>query len=168
MCCHPMEQFIKNICILTYIMLMQISRDLVVLFSRFCRKQLLSGTNLDCIFPQPLSAWVGFSIVFFAIFGIATRCKLWYIYHWKPSLVCRHLFDKIYWLSHETYVCARQFVMHCIVVIFWLILDSLTDIGLTCCIYTYSSESLHRHWGNHVIAPMPVKSNPGIYVQNRL
>ena len=44
-----------------------------------------------------------------------------------------------------------------------LILDSFA-----CCIYTYSSELLHRHWGNHVMAPMPVKSNPWIYVQNRL
>ena len=38
-------------------------------------------------FSQTLPVWVVFSIVFFATFGIATHCKLWYIYHWNPVVV---------------------------------------------------------------------------------
>ena len=75
---------------------------------------------------------------------------VWYVWWYVPerisdfySPIVRTVL--VYSISHN-YACSFLFL--CLLGLFCQLLES---------IYLYSSELLHWHWGNHMIAPVPVK-----------
>ena len=84
-------------------------------------------------------------------------CVVLCVYPIKYALLCCALC-----LSHQICTVVLCFVfipsnMHCCGVLCVVMLMLSVISGFMRCIYPYSSGLLHWYWGNHMIAPVPVK-----------
>ena len=85
------------------------------------------------------------------------------IYHRICTLFCFTLFCCGYIMSHTIYL--PIFPRNASQALGQSYDCSCTGDAILWSIYQYSPELLHWHWGNHMIAPVPVKQSWGILVK---
>ena len=61
------------------------------------------------------------------------------------------------WVDQQSVFIARLHLQSCAILHMKMSLDVIFLAGLLWIIYPYASGWLHWHWGNHMIAPVPVK-----------